>query len=469
MTNCRDIFIEFFETSSTHGIKHIVKSGSLMRKIFWIIAVLLTISACSVILYMGISSYLQFEVVTEVRMYKEKDTQFPMITICLPGLDKSEKNGFYKWLKINSTEYESIKRNISEAASYDESISLLQKMSVETYNYQQLTDNKLNFTFDNFLLHCRFEDFYKCDSDDFVWDSNRHCFHFNSKLSNSKRNFISNYANLGFKLQLFLGKARDNFLFDNKVEVIINKQNDYNNIHKRNIIFMEPGKETNVAISRTFVEKKQRPYSECIEDKMSPEYQNSPVYREMIRLNQVYYQVDCQFLLKQYHMVKICDCASLAIAKASFEKPYCNLSEPLSCASYNYLNMTTLLRLYSNLCPLECSSMEYQSKVSIASFPSKIYGEVLKKHPLVLAEFGNESSKISYSDLVESTLAMNIYFENLYYTKITEKIKMDWLSLISYLGGSCGLFIGVSILSFVEIFEFIFVMFLNGFQRQFVQ
>jgi hypothetical protein len=41
------------------------------------------------------------------------------------------------------------------------------------------------------------------------------------------------------------------------------------------------------------------------------------------------------------------------------------------------------------------------------------------------------------------------------YTVITEKISMDIVSLLSNIGGTLSLFLGLSILSFVEILEFL--------------
>ena len=60
-------------------------------------------------------------------------------------------------------------------------------------------------------------------------------------------------------------------------------------------------------------------------------------------------------------------------------------------------------------------------------------------------------------------VSINIFYDDLSYTAITEDAKMSQVDLVSNLGGLLGLFIGISFLSFGEIFEalfeIIFIMF----------
>ena len=52
-----------------------------------------------------------------------------------------------------------------------------------------------------------------------------------------------------------------------------------------------------------------------------------------------------------------------------------------------------------------------------------------------------------------SVLSLNIYFEQLSYTEISQNAKTELVDLVSNIGGLLGLFIGTSFLSFVEIIE----------------
>ena len=54
---------------------------------------------------------------------------------------------------------------------------------------------------------------------------------------------------------------------------------------------------------------------------------------------------------------------------------------------------------------------------------------------------------------------VNVYYETLSYIQIDEAPSMDFVGLLSNIGGVAGLFLGVSVLSFVEIIEGIMQIF----------
>lgn len=71
---------------------------------------------------------------------------------------------------------------------------------------------------------------------------------------------------------------------------------------------------------------------------------------------------------------------------------------------------------------------------------NKINNEIIDEN------FDTESDK-------DSVLALNVFYNTGSYTKITEKQAMEPQSLFPSVGGTLGLFLGISILSFVEIIE----------------
>ena len=79
-------------------------------------------------------------------------------------------------------------------------------------------------------------------------------------------------------------------------------------------------------------------------------------------------------------------------------------------------------------CPLECDSVTYELSLS----------------------------SMKFSDGNENITGFNAYYADSTYTTITELAKQEFLDLISNIGGNLGLFIGISFLSFAEIFELLF-------------
>lgn len=61
----------------------------------------------------------------------------------------------------------------------------------------------------------------------------------------------------------------------------------------------------------------------------------------------------------------------------------------------------------------------------------------------------------SIDEARKNMLAVKIFYEDLSYTYIEETPVWTELTLISSFGGQLGLFVGISLLSFVEIFELI--------------
>ena len=59
--------------------------------------------------------------------------------------------------------------------------------------------------------------------------------------------------------------------------------------------------------------------------------------------------------------------------------------------------------------------------------------------------------KYSYSDLSENLIYLDIYFDDMRITKIQENIADNLSSLVSDVGGQLGLWLGISILTVVEI------------------
>jgi len=76
----------------------------------------------------------------------------------------------------------------------------------------------------------------------------------------------------------------------------------------------------------------------------------------------------------------------------------------------------------------------------------------------------------TYENVSKSFFTIYVYFENMKLTLISQKPKMKPFDLISSLGGLFGLFLGMGVLSFAELFEIIFeiinVLLRNSFIRQ---
>jgi hypothetical protein len=88
----------------------------------------------------------------------------------------------------------------------------------------------------------------------------------------------------------------------------------------------------------------------------------------------------------------------------------------------------------------------------MSSYPSQYYVEALEKKNY-LKNFDTTNKRDLLNDVKNNIVRVTINYNQLGYTLIQEQASLDLFSLIGNVGGQCGLFLGLSALSFIEIIE----------------
>lgn len=109
-------------------------------------------------------------------------------------------------------------------------------------------------------------------------------------------------------------------------------------------------------------------------------------------------------------------------------------------------------------CPLECDSVEYTTSASSVVYPSDMFATMLQNNWIIQEKFDGRQD-VTASELRSNILALNVFYSSLSYHSFTESPKTELVDLISNIGGTMGLFLGVSFLSFVEIFDLMACLF----------
>ena len=128
--------------------------------------------------------------------------------------------------------------------------------------------------------------------------------------------------------------------------------------------------------------------------------------------------------------------------------------------SRNFTRLKRYIEFFSNemspfcrqSCPLECESVFYNLFTSSADYPSLVYAQVLVDNPVIQAKY-NDLSKLSYDSLKRTFMRVSIFYDDLGFVQYEETAKTDVVELVSNIGGTLGLFLGMSFLSFVEVFD----------------
>ena len=105
------------------------------------------------------------------------------------------------------------------------------------------------------------------------------------------------------------------------------------------------------------------------------------------------------------------------------------------------------------LCPFECETITYKWIISHSEYPS--YRQFKSLNYSNFGKLQNLFSKnnVTFKEFKMASADFFIYFNPMSITEITQSPSITFSDLISNIGGNLGLFIGISLLSFFELFE----------------
>ena len=464
----KEKFIEWSSSSTSHGYPNIFKTKYRLLKVIWTFFLLAAVGCCLFFLTRSINSYLEFGVITNIEMVDERPVIFPTITIC--DLEKFQtdfaadliKEIYLTQLKLDVTD---IIDNSNVAAMYA-NVYKLATARAASPSFGDSNRKNLTNDFRQNLFWCGYNNnFTDCDVGDFLWSYDYtygNCYKFNSGLNaDSKQVPLRNASKPGDTNGL-------NFLLFN-----IENPNKYSrfNIKKHEGIVMfihdtthnpitsdgiqvPPGANVNIAIKKKITHKYPYPYSNC-KDLSSF---SSDFYDIITQSNKSYRQSDCFNLLLQRNIIKNCSCYDLQYYRLYNATPCLNNTQ-LDCAEMNYMSFwNNDLDSYSSECPLECDFVEYDFTFSTSDFDA--YG-------LYMYKYNTKPPFVYQLNIFKKQLvSINVYFSDLRYTEITETPSMTIIDLFANIGGTVGLFVGISVLSFVEIIEIIIEVIIIYFEKR---
>ena len=101
-----------------------------------------------------------------------------------------------------------------------------------------------------------------------------------------------------------------------------------------------------------------------------------------------------------------------------------------------------------------CKEIKYNHVMTLSDYPSEQHLKYLQRNPVIKYQLAEQNSSRQFS---ENILAVRLFFNEMSYIHISESPKTTFTELAGSIGGQLGLFLGVSLMSLVEIFEFIFM------------
>ncbi|CAI5439491.1 unnamed protein product [Caenorhabditis angaria] len=470
------IFKDFSNWSTVAVVPHIANATHKISRAFWIIVFLFVLGMFIYELYIVISKFFSYPATVNTEIFFEK-LAFPVVSIC--------NMNPYKYSKVQSTSafsnfnslmtayknamagsYSGDSYGFSETSgqSYDLDARAYDAQILEAYQISDAQKEPALYTFADLVQDCTFAGS-PCSSSDFtryidpVYGA---CYSFNSDKS---LNFSVSRQGIQFGLKMVITVG----------QTLVNNNNDFLPTTKQagarvgilargvlpgldnNGIDVGVGSDTAISISYTQNIRAKKPYGKCVDrEPTSTDYYQ----------NYTYTLETCFEGCKQRDTVKHCSCANPRFALGASDTACQPNKNDLDCLQTLKGNQTNSADPNIDLltecsCNPPCNEDTYSTTVSFAKFPATKYYVAVSDDSTIGS--CTTSSKFSSQTACQNWYSSNglilqVFFATLSYEVYTETSGYTIGNIINDLGGQAGLWLGLSVISCVEMTGLLLVM-----------
>ncbi|CAL1540642.1 unnamed protein product [Lymnaea stagnalis] len=478
------IFYKYASRASLNGVIFILHSKKPVVKLAWVALLLAAIGATLFHLYYLFSIFFEYQKYSKVSL-KFNSLQFPAVTFCNMNMMRmSQISNASKEIQIlfsndikGPTNASSPYSNTSDADpqsepnTYDASLlewvqqketalcehcdycweqgefenSSLYEVDdyfMYIYNKQSLDQRKLlGHQLDGMLRMCSFAE-RPCSSKLFLPNLSAkygNCYTLEGK------DFISHKSGPTGGLELILSVERDEYM-----PIISSSVGARVIIHERrtppfqdqNDLAISPGMHTMISLKQVQIRRIGVPYSPCEPDTTSAQTNE---YR--------YTTSVCQKQCEQAYIIAMCNCYDSDLTLDGIDN-----------TTGQCINKPDRQCMYKRRCEIEkddnacrcnspCGETIYEKTIATIpwptdSFVNAIYPEICNGR--TQPSFCNQMNA-STDVLKQELFKLSIYFEDLNYEELVDQPNYEFTNLLSDIGGSIGLWIGLSVLSLFEI------------------
>ncbi len=206
-------------------------------------------------------------------------------------------------------------------------------------------------------------------------------------------------------------------------------------------IILPNGFLTRIAVDRNFATKLQSSRALCVQQEFTPH--STAFFRLIIGQNQSYTQAGCFNLCYQWKSVDSCRCNDPRYTPVPGYPQCIDAASEMPCLHgvyQRYLN-ADFIDECGRLCPEECELQSFATSMSNVNYPTESYARALMEKTIIKAKYPS-SKNISFEDLKRQVLSVNVYYDRLEYTQISQMDSMSTITLVSNVGGLSGCAVG---------------------------
>ncbi|KAM8946057.1 acid-sensing ion channel 2 isoform 1-T1 [Pelodytes ibericus] len=439
------------EKAKLHGMRYVCSPRlAFQRRAFWFLAFFTSLG-----LFLSWSSnrllhLLSFPSHTRVQLEWSKELAFPAVTLCnnnpvrFHRLSKSDLYFAGYWLGLllaNRT----ARPLLAELLPEDKQKWFTKLADFRLFLPPRDFDgisvgfmDRLGHQLEDMLLSCRYRG-ETCGPHNFstVFTKYGKCYMFNSG-QDGRPLLTTMKGGTGNGLEIMLDIQQDEYLpiwgetedttFEAGVKVQIHSQSEPPFIQELGF-GVAPGFQTFVATQEQRLTYLPYPWGACRFSEMGSDFY--PVYSISAC------RIDCE----TRYIVENCNCKMVHMPG---DAPFCTPEQYKECAE-PALGLLAEKNGGSCVCVMPCNVTRYNKELSMVKIPSKTSTKYLEK------KF-NKSEKY----IMENILVLDVFFEALNYETIEQRKAYEVAGLLGDIGGQMGLFIGASILTILELFDYIY-------------
>ncbi|XP_070544098.1 uncharacterized protein [Ptychodera flava] len=297
---------------------------------------------------------------------------------------------------------------------------------------------------EDFILQCTYDE-KTCSPSDFSTFQDDHygnCFKFNHGQNGTiVRDANRQGALSGLRLTLFLEQNEYISVYGRNAgaRVNINPLNDTVLPQDEGITIM-PGTVTSIGIREKHTLRKTKPYGKC-KDEANEDGLYGP--------NRTYGVLACQKTCVQRQMLKYCKCVDSYI----MGEPQCLITNITQDTCRQFIRYLFQIQKLGCDCPIPCKEQYYDQTISQSLWPATVSLSYLLK---TIHSISSKTKDINDAHSVSLNLAqLEVYFEELTVESTIELPAYEIEDFLSDIGGTLGLYIGLSVITVAEFIELV--------------
>ncbi|XP_018886626.2 acid-sensing ion channel 3 isoform X4 [Gorilla gorilla gorilla] len=488
----------FASNCSMHGLGHVFGPGSLsLRRGMWAAAVVLSVATFLYQVAERVRYYREFHHQTALDERESHRLIFPAVTLCnINPLRRSRltPNDLH-WagpalLGLDPAEHAAFLRALGRPPAPPGF------MPSPTFDTAQLYA-RAGHSLDDMLLDCRFRG-QPCGPENFTTIFTRmgKCYTFNSGADGAEL-LTTTRGGMGNGLDIMLDVQQEEYLpvwrdneetpFEVGIRVQIHSQEEPPIIDQLGL-GVSPGYQTFVSCQQQQLSFLPPPWGDCSSASLNPNYEpepSDPLGSPSPSPSPPYTLMGCRLACETRYVARKCGCRMVYMPG---DAPVCSPQQYKNCA---HPAIDAMLRKDSCACPNPCASTRYAKELSMVRIPSRAAARFLARklnrseayiaagstgvshraRPLPgflkgvgeptaascqqWAPGGGQPTFEAILVLRENVLALDIFFEALNYETVEQKKAYEMSELLGDIGGQMGLFIGASLLTILEILDYL--------------